>query len=172
MSNPETKVPFECLVRADAIPALGRTYKLMAHRSALNEIAHRIGVLEIGVLSGKLSAKPNKSGMTVIGDVHSLLKRTCVSTLKQVDEEINEHFKIRYSSQFTDALDTSDNDDEDIEPLVIDQPVDLADLLVQQVALAMSPYPKVPGVEDLAQEFGLDREKSPFNVLKQLKNDN
>jgi len=164
--------PFECWVRADSIPSLGRTYKLKPSPHTFSDIAKRLDIPKVLDLSGKITAKPNSAGMIVHGEVHAVLKRTCVVTLESLDEEIREVFTVRYVKELTEEAEENQREDEDLEPLNVDQPVDFADLLIQQVALTMAPYPRKPGTDDLAKDRHLDDEKSPFDILKQLKNPN
>ena len=153
------------------IPAKGRTYPLKPSDIALKEIANRLGVPSVEALSGKLTASPSKGGFTIVGDISAQLIRSCVVTLEPVPESISETFTIRFVKNL-DPDEEPGDDAIDLEPFQVEQEIDLADLLVQQVALAMTPYPRKATADEELTTIPDEKESSPFDVLKQLKNPN
>lgn len=146
-----------------------QSFELSASDDARAEIAARLDVPAVVALSGSVRVTPTAEGATVDGAVNALLTRRCVVTLEPMDERIAERFDIRFAREAAaDAEIELDLDDEWTEPLNGDT-LDLADILVQQVALAMDPYPRIPGAETPAELRPSAEDVSPFAALRNLK---
>jgi uncharacterized metal-binding protein YceD (DUF177 family) len=148
-----------------------QSYMLAAPEGALAEIAARLDVPAVEALTGTLRVTPTAEGAAVDGSVEARLARQCVVTLEPMEERIAEKFAIRFARESDAASEVElDLDDEWTEPLSGDT-LDLADILVQQVALAMDPYPRKPGAEAPAELRPSPEQVSPFAALKALKPD-
>lgn len=146
-----------------------QAYALEAAPEMRHAIAARLGAPDVASLSGMVTVTPTAEGAAVTGNVEAVLRRDCVITLDPIEEHIAESFDIRFARGVPqDAEIELDLDEEWIEPLAGDT-LDLADILVQQVALAMAPYPRKDGVEAPASLRPSAEEVSPFAVLKGLK---
>lgn len=146
-----------------------QSFTLTAPDDALVDIAARLDIPAVEALKGVMTVKPTAEGATVEGEVEASLTRQCVVTLEPIAERVAESFVIRYARESDEAPEIElDLDDEWTEPLAGDT-LDLADILVQQVALAMDPYPRKPGAEAPADLRPSPEQVSPFAALKALK---
>ena len=99
------------------------------------------------------------------------MTQQCVVTLEPVENDIEEHFLLRYTTDPVFAQSDEivvDVEEEDTPEPVEGEALDLGEALVQQLALALDPYPRKPGAE-LEWREGGEEETNPFAVLKQLK---
>lgn len=166
MSDPVVEAGFALPVTLSAVPAQGQTFDLAAEPAALAAIAERLAIPAAERLSGRIFIAPEPGGFRLSGRVSATLSRVCVVTLAPLAEVVDEPFDLRFASAGAadDAVDLT-LDEDSPEPLDGDS-LDIAEILVQQLALAMSPYPRRPDASFEAAEFGESLEKSPFAVLK------
>lgn len=166
MPDPVADAGFALPVGLAAVPAQGRTFDLAADPAALAAIAARLGVPAVERLAGRLVIAPEPGGFRLSGRVTAALSRVCVVTLAPLAETVDEAFELRFTpaGASDDGADLTVDEDAP-EPLEGDS-LDLAEILVQQLALAMSPYPRRPDARFEPAEFGESLEKSPFAVLK------
>ena len=155
-------------------------------------LAKRLGVLSLEVLSTDISLKRESGGRAihVSGSLKAKLTQKCVVTLEPVKEEIAEEFEAWYADpEEAISLVKVRHDREaakpggehpileekdDPEP-IIDGQIDLGELVTQYLSLALNPYPRADGVE---YEHGDDPDKpaqpadirkNPFAALKNWK---
>ncbi len=146
----------------DDLPKGGRKFLLEANDVELDAVANRLGVLAVDKLSGELWVSATKERFSVRGRVAARLKRECVVSLEEIVEAIDEPFE----TEFVRRAAALENDDEEISldspEIHEDAELDIGELLVQQLALAIDPYPRKPGVARLVAEFGVEDEASPL----------
>ena len=141
-------------------------------------IAVRIGALEISEFKASFTAEKVKSGTyRVRGKIKASLTQACVRTLAPVPDTIDEPFSVIFMVE--DLFNQLDPEDEegDIEDVEIlgDGLVDLGEIAVQYLSLALNPYPTSEGEietrglgENIAiiSEEAAHAQSSPFAVLK------
>lgn len=158
--TPTPEFSFE--VDLNALPKAGRGYKLEAGPDERDAVAKRLGVIAVDQLSGDVHIRATRDRFSVRGNLVARLKRQCVATLQEMSEEIDEPFEL----DFVRHADMTDHEDEEISldaPECFDgQIFDLGEALVQQLSLAMAPFPRMAGADSLVSEFGADEDKSPF----------
>jgi uncharacterized metal-binding protein YceD (DUF177 family) len=98
------------------------------------------------------------------GVLRARVTQTCVVSLVDFDAPLEEIFQIRFvpSGQESDDIDP-DSDDEI--PFEGNQ-IDLGESAAEQLALALDPYPRMPGVEMPDTED--DPDAHPFAALRRL----
>ena len=156
--------------------------QLTAEAETREQLAKRLDILGVNLFTADLDLKVERSGsndyqVILAGRIHASLRRQCVATLEEMDETVLENFSIIFDSTMPDQLETDEGDefefsaarDEDREPLPA-EPVDLAELAIQQLSLAMSPFPRRDDSSPLVKMHGVEQEQSPFAVLQQLRN--
>lgn len=164
------RTPFALTVSLRDLPQSGRRFVIEADAEAREEIARRLKIPGVDHLAGQFEVIPSKDGAKVKGALEAHLVRQCVASLEAMEERLAEAFEIRFSR---DALEQSDDVDAEIEidedtpePLDADS-IDLAEILIQQLALAMAPYPRKEGTTALAEAYGDDKPISPFEALRE-----
>lgn len=146
-------------VRADSVPEGGQWVKLAANGNECTSIAERLGVRSVDRLEAKIHLKPKNSGHTleVEGHLSADVVQECVVTLVPIESHIEDDFEAWYAdydraASFTKAqheqkarLETEEQpimeEKDDPEPMV-GGAVNLAELVVQYLSLAINPYPK------------------------------
>jgi uncharacterized metal-binding protein YceD (DUF177 family) len=176
VSRPSPLLP-DALVRIDQIPATGRQVEIEADAEARERLTERLKVSALERLSARLTATRFRGGVRVVGRLQGRVVQPCVITAEPVTQDIDEpvdrvflpasqrpHDPEPGSETFVDL----EGDDP---PDYIDGPdLDLAELVVETLALAIDPYPRAPGasLDSLELDDG-DAEASPFARLKDLK---
>ncbi len=107
-------------------------------------LARRFDLLAVESLNATVKVTRSPAGeVTVQGRVQARVCQSCVVTLAPVAAAVDEDFDLRF------ALETAGADvvigADDPEPLP-DGPVDLGEIVAQQLALGLNPYPRAPGV--------------------------
>ncbi len=148
-----------------------QTFELSAPSEALGAIAARLETPAVLSLNGVATVTPTVEGAIVEGAVKAAMRRACVVTLDPIDERIDETFSIRFARESDTAAEIELDLEEDWTEPLDGESLDVADILVQQVALAMDPYPRKPGAEAPAALKPSPEQVSPFAVLKSLKID-
>ncbi len=140
----------------DRIGPHGTPVLVEASQEELPAIAARLGVLAIHAL--RCAFKLRRIGGSLIeaqGELVAGVTQLCVVSLDEFDSTVEEAFTVHFVPEGTE--------DDDPDPDAIDQvpfqgsAIDLGEAAVEQLALALDPYPRKPGAalpED-AGELGL-----------------
>ncbi|MEM8773209.1 MAG: DUF177 domain-containing protein [Pseudomonadota bacterium] len=141
----------------------GRIYALEPKSEERLAIAHRLGVADVASLSGELRVSASKQKISVSGRLRARLARQCVASLEDMLEDIDEPVDLEFLRSFTPARD----DDDAVEEMEVHEGavIDIGELLVQQLSLAMSPFPRKPGARSLVEDYGSGGRLSPFSEL-------
>ncbi len=157
----DTPPEFSFEITLDDLPKGGRQFAIEASPAERDAVANRLGVLAVDAFSGALQVAAARDKFSVRGRVAARLKRECVVSLEEIVEEINEPFEVEFVRR-AEALEGDDDLSLDAPELHEDATFDIGELLVQQLSLAMDPFPRKPGAPSLAAEFGADDAASPF----------
>lgn len=180
ISDPE----FSRVVKVDDIGSKEMKIELQAEEPALRGVADRLGLERLNVLTAKITMRRRgQEGIRVNVDFSADLVQSCVMSLKSVPSLVADTFLVICG----DEIDELDDTNVAFDPMVDDPPepivdgrIDVGELIVQHLSLAMDPYPRAPGVtsadegsavENVA-EGGDDEEtesESPFAVLEGLR---
>lgn len=159
---------FSSAVTLDSLPRGGKHFVLSADDDERKAVAHRLGVPAIARLDGHVQLRATNARIFVKGRIDAALTRECVASLEAMDEAIGEEFEIeflRHNPAPTQAGPKEDESEEDRlnAPDIHDAPaLDLGELLVQQLSLAMDPFPRLPNATNLVDQFGVVETLSPF----------
>lgn len=154
------------IITVSEIPESGRRVEIDAGPEARAAIAEHLDAPAVDALIGEFEIFKTAEGAALEGRIEARLQRDCVVSLERFVEEIAETFEIRFSrAAARGAEDAEIEIDFDApEPLEGDS-IDLGEILVHQLALAMDPYPRKPDAKPLAEEFGGETRISPFSGL-------
>ncbi len=154
--------------------------ELSASDAECAALAARFGIPGVGRLSGTLTVtRPGKGpAIRVAGRVQAEVTQTCVVSLEPVTQHVAEDFVQRYTLEAVAEPPEVFSDpeaEEPPEPMSGDS-LDLGEVLAEQLALALDPYPRAQGAALQQSSFGtphtpeeLEAAKSPFAALKDLK---
>jgi hypothetical protein len=148
------------------VPAEGMELRLEADGAVREAVAQRLGLLALHSLVGELSLRPVMEGcIAVRGRLLAELEQACVVTLEPVPQRVEEDFAWRLLPAGMEPSD-GDDDPDDIETEA--GIADLGEALVQQLSLALDPYPRAPGAE-LPEKYRADDASGPFGALRKLR---
>lgn len=142
----------------------GRVFRIAASEEERARIAARLGVPAVHKLEGELRVFVTKSVIRLEGSLESELTRVCVASLEEMQERAAESFDIDFLREApeTESLDL----DLDAPGVHEGDRFDLGELLVQQLSLAMDPFPRKQGAQSLAAAYAPKETVSPFAALK------
>jgi len=178
MSRKSPESFHDAAFRVDRVPAEGRRITVEADAEELAALTERLKVSAVEMLTADLTASRFRGGVRVEGRLRSRVVQPCVVTFEPVTQDIDEPV----DRVFLPASQRPHEPDPDAEAFVdlegedppdyIDGPeVDLSELLIETLSLAIDPYLRAPGaeLEAPAIEGDVEEETSPFARLKALK---
>jgi uncharacterized metal-binding protein YceD (DUF177 family) len=173
MKNKTTEPELSRPLRIEKISANGVEETILANERERRALADRFDLLEIIILSARLTVTPKQAGtvFSVDGSFRAEVVQRCVVTLEPlpgvIEQPIHAHFAPPgMIEEFTAerAL-----DEEDME-VIANGMIDLGELTAQHFGLALDPYPRKPGLPPVETGFGdATAETSPFAKLASLK---
>ncbi len=155
-AEPELSRP----VSLDRIAVRGTSLVVEADGAELAPIASRLGVPAVGTVRCRWAFR-EPTGLTQVIDADGVLdavvSRICVVTLEAFDEIVHEAFSVRFVPAGTESgSDDEDPDTPDLLPYA-GSSIDLGEATVEQLALALDPFPRAPGAV-LDRVIGVDSE--------------
>lgn len=180
MPGSTVKAPneFSRMVTPDRLGGAKVSESIEALPAERDAVARRLGILGVDRLSAEASVKRLGSGLfRVTGDWQAEVRQACVVTLEPVADRLAGRFEASFEAPDSRraAEDAVDFDPEAADPAEIlpDEGIDLGELVVQELAVALNPYPRAPGAEVPAQYRPpeVEEKEGPFAALKALKGD-
>lgn len=188
LSKDDVQHEWSARVCAAQVPAGGQWIKLVANDTARKSVAERLAVRSIENLEAKIHLTPKNSGhiLEVEGTLEADVVQDCVVSLAPVQSHIEDQFSAWYANydqaaSFTKAqhklkatmeMDEVQMMDESDDPEPMEKgEVDVAELVIQYLSLAINPYPKNDSVKSEEAEPPSDSAKeslrmNPFAALK------
>jgi len=162
-----TDLPLSEPVRLHQVGA-GVSRRLEPDAEARAAIARVLDLQAVDAFVCDVTIAPSPGGFRLDGHLSVRAVQTCGLTLEPLPVEIERDFSLR----IVEAVE-SDGDEIVIDPdaehdpdLAEDGRVDLGQYAVEQLSLALDPFPRKPGAEFVQPEE--PAEISPFAVLRQL----
>ncbi|WP_417453157.1 DUF177 domain-containing protein [Kiloniella sp.] len=166
----------------DKVQARSQVLNIKAKPEECEAVAKRFDLIELKSLSAILELNPKGKGslLEVKGQLKANVTQSCILSAEPVMAKINEPFEILYS--FETNRETADEilidiDAEDPPEMADPKGIDFGEAIVQQLAVMLDPYPKVPNstwdgdsVDEAPDEEEMQEaaKTSPFSVLKNL----
>ena len=167
---------------ADEIGLKRLDFSFEADEGERNALAARFELHSLEHLSAVVSViRSDKTGyVEVHGHISASYRQNCVVTLVPVALVVEEPIEALFSDDVDMASDMEVNTEIDMDlsdapELIIENIIDLGELVAQQFAVSMEPYPRARGAEIPADgvTFGLKidepEENHPFAALLRLK---
>ncbi len=165
--------PFDII----SLPDGGRAIEIVANDTEREAIARHLGLVALGAFAARGRLDPLRRGRSAVfgARLTASVTQECIVSGDPVDAVIDEEISVRLmtgeEAEARGELDL-DVDEEDVETAEAGI-VDLGDICVQYLALALDPYPRAPGVEApvLPEDDDTEdnRPSNPFAILKKLK---
>lgn len=158
----------------DGVPAGGLSVSLTASADERAALARRFDLVRLDRLEGELRIeRAGEDLLHLSGRVRAALAQRCVVTLEPVEATVDEAFTRLFSrSQPAEATGEVEVDPEaDLPEPVPEGGLDLGEILAEELALALDPYPHAPGAEERLAELRAtgDERAGPFAALAAMK---
>ncbi len=178
-------------IDAATIDEVGKRFDLSPEGESVSALCNRLNLYGIPSLTANLSLKRNgvSKFIHVSGRFTVNVTQKCVVTTDPVEEHLKEEFEawfsepnqaVSFAKARRERMSLKEQNDqpmleehEDPEP-IIDGKIDLGELIVQHISLALNPYPRCEGVEFDGATKGLEDApdgtyNNPFAALKDWK---
>ena len=176
---------FSHVLRADEVPSEGQQVAIEAEEGQRRAIAQRLGLARLEALSATLDITPLPGGgLEIAGQLNAVVEQLCVVSLEPLVSEIVRPLRLRFlpledfraheaSLEAEGGAAAAGPDEFDVEPLN-EGSLDLAELVLQELSLALDPYPRKAGAifETIgqAEESGGQPTRRPFAALGEMMN--
>ena len=157
----------------------GSLHEIEANAEERQALAERFSLTALDSLCARIAVAPAAGGtlIRVSGRLEADLVQACVVTLEPLRSRISEAFDQLYSlaEMVADDLEVEVGpDDEDPPEPVGPEGIDIGELVAQQLAVTIDPYPRAEGASlEALREAGLAGEagtaEGPFAALASLK---
>jgi len=171
MSTPLTS-EFHRPLSADQIGVHETVREIAANPSERDLLAKRFDLLSLDRLTAKLRLRRGHGGLIdVHGSFEAEVVQACVVTLDPVRQGLAEEFEISFRPAAGDVpAVTVDLDHDDSTEPMFDGRLDLGEIVTQQLAVALDPYPRSPSAPErlggAAGEGAAVQAEGPFSVLR------
>lgn len=167
---------FSRIVDVSALPPRGHAIEVTASAEERTAVAARLGVRTIDSLSGALTLTPIAGGaVRVSGEFAAAVGQVCVVTLEPISSTLTGPVAVTFvpAAAPGDEDDDLDPDSEDTE-IIHGSDVDIGEVVVQHLALAIDPYPRKAGASYApdTQPAPKTSTVSPFAALAKLRSSN
>ena len=159
--KPEPEFSYE--IELGDLGKTGKVFRLSATEEQRARVAARLGTPSVEKLEGEMRVTSTKTAIRIEGSIDAALTRECVASLEPMQEEVSETFEIDFLRTPPDDADGEDWDAPDVHE---GDSLDLGELLVQQLSLAMDPFPRKEGAKSLAEAYAPKENISPFAALQ------
>ncbi|MCF8468668.1 MAG: DUF177 domain-containing protein [Sneathiella sp.] len=128
---------------------------------ALAERLDILGVSDVRAV-GSLARQDASGQIALTAHLTANAVQACVVTLEPVPQEIDVEFTVFYTFDKDDLADDEEVEkvigleDEDPPELIVNNRINLADMISEQIALALEPYPRSRNLSDDEQPEGVD----------------
>lgn len=161
---PEPSPEFSYEIEVRDLGKQGKVFQLAANEEERARIAARLGAPAVQKLEGELRVSAAKAVIRVEGSLEAEMTRECVASLEEMQETVADRFDIDFLREAPEEESTEE--DLDAPEVHEGDRLDLGELLVQQLALAMDPFPRKEGAQSLAEAYAPKETLSPFAALK------
>jgi hypothetical protein len=172
--------PWRAPVTVAQIPETGLYRDIEADAGARRAMAKIAGLREVFSAHASFDVTPKRDGRVhVVGQVRARVGQTCVVTLEEIENEIDEPIDLTFAPaeqipQMADLVDEAEESDEETpdppEP-ILDGIIDLGRVATDALYLGIDPYPRKADAVFEPLVEGTDPEDHPFAALKALKVD-
>jgi uncharacterized metal-binding protein YceD (DUF177 family) len=177
MSIDQAKPEFSRPVAVSKIGGNGLAMTIQAEPQEREALARRLDLLSLDRLEAILEFREKADGVVLEGDLVADLAQPCVVSLQPVPVQIKEHF-IQYFSEnapsddelmqraLEEGLDFfAEAEEDEIPDAIVNGRIDAGEAVVQQLAVMLDPYPRLPEAELPARRRGvtLNAEEEAFD---------
>ncbi len=165
---------FSMIIAPENLAREGRTARLQPGTEQLGAIAERLELVDLPAFTADIDLRWEGAGETLrlAGRLIATVVQRCVVTLQPVSADIDYSFVERYllePAETDDEILVSVDEELDLD-VIPETGLDIADIAVQHLSLALDPYPRHPDAEEQTEaRADLDEPTGPFAKLAVLK---
>lgn len=166
---------FKRAIAVAKIGDAGLQHTVTARAEEFDAIARYLELAGLKSLKGEFALQRWRGkGVRLTGDLAADVVQTCVVTLEPVDAHVEANFERRFLPAEKLRVEVDDETDVFVDPTAEDPPeplghdIDLGEILIEELALNLDPYPRKPGVA-FHDEAQAEKRENPFGVLAKLK---
>lgn len=166
---------FRRVVSVSKISDAGLQQTVIARAEEFPAIARYLDLAGVKSLKGEFALqRAHGKGVRLTGTVIADVVQTCVVTLDPVDAHVEGSFERKYLPAEKLKAAAKDETEVFVDPTAEDPPeplgheIDLGEVLIEELALNLDPYPRKPGVAYQGDPDAAAR-PNPFAVLAKLK---
>lgn len=173
----EANIPlFDATIRVDRLPSAGRDMQVSLDAPTRAELARTLKLTSVERFEASMTIVPLRGGLRAQGRLVARIVQPSVVSFEPVSQDIDEAIDRVFLPEPQDARPTPgsevfvDLEDQDFPDHFDGAEVDLSALLTETLALAIEPYPRLPG--ESLESLGLDLNaegSGPFSDLAKLK---
>jgi uncharacterized metal-binding protein YceD (DUF177 family) len=175
--HPVPQAEFSRPMAVDQIGPQEQEREIVANPAERGRLAERFELLALDRLTATLGLKRGRGGLIQVrGRFEAEVVQACVVTLEPVRSRLSESFTVAFGtgSRAAGGEAVIGLEEEDPPEELIEGRIDLGEMVAQQLAVALDPYPHTPGAGDKAGispagEAGAEKKASPFAALAQLR---
>jgi uncharacterized metal-binding protein YceD (DUF177 family) len=166
---------FSRLIAADQVGPQETEREIVANAAERARLVERFGLLALDRLTASVSLKRGRGGLIEVrGRLEAEVVQACVVTLEPVRSRLSESFSVAFGNgQAAAGVVVIGLEDADPPEEMIEGRIDLGEMVAQQLAVALDPYPHAPGAEEKPRsvpgQSGVEKTASPFAVLAPLR---
>ena len=164
---------FSFIVHPSELVDVEKKFELTAESDERAALSKRFGLKAIDAFNLIVKIKPlrEKNAIRLRGQLYASVIQSCVVSAVPIKNTIEEEFEVIFHEEF--QIDKSKNEDiDELEPY-FDDTIDIGEFASGELALAINPYPRVPGISvDVVEPYLRkqdDLETKPFGGLAALK---
>jgi len=161
-------------IKAGDINRKPKRIELRASEAERSAVARRFDILQIDRFEASVALRRTPLGLIHLqGTLRAKVAQECVITLEPVEADIEEAFEAFYSEAPRDDENVESDmtlEDELWPEPVVEGRIDVGEAVIQQLGVALDPYPKKANAELHKSEFGTKTTDShrPFAGLAEL----
>ena len=166
---------FTRLVSVAKVGESGMSLTVAPGSAALPKIAAYLELETLKRLSATVEVmRWRHKGIKLTGHFTADVTQSCVVTLEPIEAQVEGDFERRflppagYKHAESDALEISVDPEGVDPPEVLGREIDVGEILVEELSLALDPYPRRPGVEFTPEQDTVVKPVNPFAVLAKL----
>jgi hypothetical protein len=163
---------FERLQRIDAIGAGEAVVEIAADEGERAALARRFGWVSLDRLEARFTVRRDAAAILAKGRVEAELVQSCVVTDVPLPARVKEDVALRFLPDDGTRGDELELEADDVDTVFYQgSAIDLGEAAAETLALALDPFPRAPGADEVLKEAGVlsEGEAGPFGGLAALR---
>ncbi|MCE7795143.1 DUF177 domain-containing protein [Sphingobium sufflavum] len=146
-------------IRIDQIGSDARPQSIAADEGERLALSRRFRLRAIPRLEADYRLVPDNGGWLATGTLRAAAIQACAATSRDVPEEIDAAFTIRFVREADISEEEIELSEEDCDIMPLDNDrIDMGEAVAQTLALNLDPYPRSPDADTVLRQMGVKQE--------------